>query len=230
MVTAQCGGVHANGASVGAATNAVAVVLSGASVACAMSISSPDDLDGNPNNAHVSISNSGNHSVTFTVVITAGGVPLANVTLTSPTLASLGCPLPPPFSLDATSNFTYVCTASINCTNIPGGVLTNVAVITAQIALPPASARKISPDERWWLAPTAPAVRRGVDCKSQPKICVSKDVVCESAHRCANNWASLAVGAKSADNSQCPSCYRSASPLRWGKTCAPSRSLMTCST
>src|SRR6185295_15247006 len=81
-----------------------------------------------------SISGSGNHNVTFTVVITAGSVGLANVTLTSPTLASLGCASPPPFSLPANSNFTNVCTASINCANLPGGVLTNVAVITAQIA------------------------------------------------------------------------------------------------
>src|SRR6185436_7901309 len=42
-----------------------------------------------------------------------------------------------------------------------------------------------------------------------PKICVTKEVVCELPTGCADNWSHLATGAKTADNEQCPSfCYR----------------------
>jgi hypothetical protein len=48
-----------------------------------------------------------------------------------------------------------------------------------------------------------------VACTGQPRICVTKEVVCELPNGCANNWSKLATGAKTADNSQCPSfCYR----------------------
>jgi hypothetical protein len=48
-----------------------------------------------------------------------------------------------------------------------------------------------------------------VACAGQPRICVTKEVVCELPSGCASNWSKLATGAKTADNSQCPSfCYR----------------------
>jgi uncharacterized membrane protein len=48
-----------------------------------------------------------------------------------------------------------------------------------------------------------------VRCIGLPKICVTKEVVCELPAGCADNWSHLATGAKTADNTQCPSfCYR----------------------
>ncbi len=42
-----------------------------------------------------------------------------------------------------------------------------------------------------------------------PDICVTKEVVCELPSGCDTNWSHLAIGAKTADNAQCPSfCYR----------------------
>jgi hypothetical protein len=48
-----------------------------------------------------------------------------------------------------------------------------------------------------------------VACAGQPRICVTKEVVCELPAGCATNWSKLATGAKTAGDSQCPSfCYR----------------------
>ncbi len=48
-----------------------------------------------------------------------------------------------------------------------------------------------------------------VTCTGRPRICVTKEVVCELPNGCTNNWSHFATSAKTADNSQCPTfCYR----------------------
>jgi len=48
-----------------------------------------------------------------------------------------------------------------------------------------------------------------VCCSGSPKICVTKEVVCELPTGCAANWSHFASAVKSADDAQCPSfCYR----------------------
>ncbi|TAL00327.1 MAG: hypothetical protein EPO07_09840, partial [Verrucomicrobia bacterium] len=59
------------------------------------------------------------------------------------------------------------------------------------------------------LSVTSAPVSCTVTITCPPKICVTKEVVCELPTGCANNWSHFATGAKTLDNSQCPSfCYR----------------------
>ena len=109
-----------NGSGVSSTNSAVALVVRGTLTCSSMKASSPDDLDGNPNDNHVSLRQDGlAHSVTFTVTATSGNVALTNVQVSSPALAALGCTLPT-ISLAANSSSNLTCTVSVNCGNLPG--------------------------------------------------------------------------------------------------------------
>jgi uncharacterized repeat protein (TIGR01451 family) len=73
-----------------------------ASIECTKLVSSPDDLDGNPNDNHVSFAcGSGLHEVSYSVVVTnSGDADLTNIVITDPALAQV-CTLPGPFALPA---------------------------------------------------------------------------------------------------------------------------------
>ncbi|HXJ74184.1 MAG TPA: hypothetical protein VNM37_15145, partial [Candidatus Dormibacteraeota bacterium] len=74
-----------------------------ASIACDKLVTSPDDMDGNPNDSHVQFPcRSGLHQVSYSVVVTnTGDADLTNIVITDPLLSGLLCPLPGPFSLAA---------------------------------------------------------------------------------------------------------------------------------
>jgi uncharacterized repeat protein (TIGR01451 family) len=86
-----------------------------ASIACNKLVSSPDDLDGNTNDNHVSFGcGSGPHVVSYSVVVTnTGDADLTNIVITDPTLAAL-CTLPGPFALPAHQSLVIPL-----CGNIP---------------------------------------------------------------------------------------------------------------
>src|SRR5262249_37137419 len=73
-----------------------------ASIACTKLVSSPDDLDGNTNDSHVSFQcGSGTHLVSYSVFVTNNGdADLTNIVITDPALAAV-CDLPDPFALPA---------------------------------------------------------------------------------------------------------------------------------
>jgi len=106
-----------------------------ASIECNELVTSPDDVDNNPNDNHVTLLDVGtSHNVTYKLTVTnSGAANLANVTLSDPPLASLGCVLPPPFSLAAHTSFNFTCTVAINCTNLPTGGLADATIVNATV-------------------------------------------------------------------------------------------------
>ena len=116
------------GGSVNSTDSAVALVVQ-ASVTCNLSVSSADDTDPGP---EVNLPSDGNaHQVIYTHIICAGNVALANVSLTDPVLAGLGCTMPQPFSIPAHGCVTNICSISVNCSNLVGGAVTNTIAVTA---------------------------------------------------------------------------------------------------
>jgi len=112
-----------------ASDNAMVVVVP-ASVTCEKLVST----NGTTFADQVSVLADGNpHDVTYEVIVTAGtNSPLANVTVTDPTLDGLGCTNPAPFSLaaGASTNILF-CTVPIVCTEI--GSATNTVTVNANV-------------------------------------------------------------------------------------------------
>ncbi len=117
----------ANGQTVSAEDSATGHVFV-ASIACNKIVTSPDDLDGNTNDNHVLFQcGSGQHLVTYSVVVTnTGEADLTNIVINDPTLAGL-CTLPGPFSLAAGASTNIVLCGSIpfNCGSGTGGTNNN---------------------------------------------------------------------------------------------------------
>ncbi len=95
-----------------------------ASIACNKLVTSPDDLDGNTNDNHVLFPcGSGQHLVSYSVVVTnTGEADFTNVVISDPTLAAL-CTLPGPFTLaaGASTNISLCGNIPFNCGSGAGG-------------------------------------------------------------------------------------------------------------
>jgi len=128
---------------------------------------------------------SGQPNLVTVVVTNCGNVPLHGITVTDNLDGSVGniALLAPGGTATLTKSVTNTC-----------GNFTNVVTATG---LSPCNTGVTN------TATATCVVRCG------PQICVTKEVVCELPTGCANNWSHLATGAKTGDNSQCPSfCYR----------------------
>ena len=117
--------------SITARDSAVALV-DHALIVCRKFVTSPDDLDGVPDDNHVTLPKDTNaHLVSFAVEVSnPGSVDLLNVTINDPALATLGCTnLPDPFDLHAFTSVTLpLCDCFVRC---PG--FTNELIVTAQV-------------------------------------------------------------------------------------------------
>jgi hypothetical protein len=111
-VTAQGGGTNVadQTSAITTATNLVP------SLSCAICVTSPDDLDGNPSNCTVTLRES-IHAVTYTVTVTnAGPVALTNLFFDAPQLPP-NCD-PSPFDLAPHTARTISCTVTQICTAV----------------------------------------------------------------------------------------------------------------
>ena len=118
----------ANGQNVLAADSVVALVQP-AGLACQLLVTSPDDQDSSPADAHVRLNNDGAaYQVAFTIVLqNTSGADLANLTVSAPALLAAGCALPPPFHLPAGAVYSNtVCLDALSCANLPLAVVTTV--------------------------------------------------------------------------------------------------------
>jgi choice-of-anchor A domain-containing protein len=104
-VTAS-GQSSATGQRVSAVDQAVGHVFQ-ASIGCTKLVTSPDDVDGNPDDSHVSFPcGSGLHEVTYSLFVTNNGdADLTNIVISDPALARV-CTLPGPFALPAHESLT----------------------------------------------------------------------------------------------------------------------------
>ena len=126
-VTAEAEGAFGSG-HVMANDTAAAHVLQ-ASVSCEKIVTSPDDLDGNPNDNHVLLPSDGlPHTVTYGVVVTVGPVPL-NITVMDldPTCATTV--FGGPFSNTVVT--AVLCQKDLICPDI--GSVTNTMVVTGTV-------------------------------------------------------------------------------------------------
>src|SRR6185503_19525719 len=95
------------------------VVVGQASVAATLTTASPDDLDGNANDNHLTLPADGTaHSVSYSLTVQSGDAPLANIIANT---GSLGCNFGTGFALAANSQTTIVCNATRNCNDVPAG-------------------------------------------------------------------------------------------------------------
>ena len=128
---------------------------------------------------HVSVLADGTpHNVTYEVIVTAGAQsPLANVTIIDPTLESLECTNPAPFSLaaGAQTNIT-LCTVPIRCTAIGDG--TNTISVSANVdsSVSPFLCALDSNGAPITVNSTCQAV---VSCVGTSSITVVKEVICQ---------------------------------------------------
>lgn len=106
-------------------------VVSSVSIACTKTVSSPDDLDGNANDNHVTLPGDLNaHQVIWKIVVNNNGSwPLSGVSISD---SVLNCTFPAPFSLGVGSSFTFLCTNNnVSCGDLGiGGAINNTATVT----------------------------------------------------------------------------------------------------
>src|SRR5262249_39543545 len=126
-----------------------------ASIECTKLVTSPDDLDSNPNDSHVSFAcGSGLHAVSYSVVVTNNGdADLTNIAITDPTLAAV-CTLPGPFALAAhqvldiplCGNVPFDCgTGSNGSSNSCGNPILSAATGCTVLELGPSSVQITGP-------------------------------------------------------------------------------------
>ncbi len=116
-VTAHGQPANTPGAAVVTAVDSAAAIVEPASLTCQVTITSPCDTDGDPNDNQITVPDDGTPcDVTFSVELcNPSGADLSGITISSPALANLGCPLPAAFDLAHGDCTTYQCTASVNC-------------------------------------------------------------------------------------------------------------------
>jgi len=102
-----------------------------ASVSCSKRITSVDGVL--TNLGVVTILNTTNHTLVYTIGVTAGSVDLTNVVVNDVLLTNVCDSLPAgPFALAAGQLTNFTCTVSVNCSNIPSESVTNTVTVTAE--------------------------------------------------------------------------------------------------
>ncbi len=130
---------------------------------------------------HVSVLADGNpHDVTYEVIVTAStNSPLANVTVTDPTLVGLGCTNPPPFSLAAGAQTNLIlCTVPAGCREPMDE--TNTVSVSANVdsTVAPFICALDSDGQPITVGSSCQAV---VSCIGTSSITVVKNVICQPA-------------------------------------------------
>ena len=139
------------------------------------------------------------------VVTNTGSYPLQNVTVsdTAGTLASCVATHGNIGSLGVGAS------SSFDCTNTCSTPSTNNFAISISAEASQSQGHICAYNTAGQLIRATSSCSTCVACAGLPRICVTKEVVCELPTGCTNNWSHFATSAKTSDNSQCPSfCYR----------------------
>src|ERR1051325_1392336 len=111
---------------------AIANVLT-ASVRCAKTVSSPDDIDGHPDDNRVTLPADGSvHAISYGISVTnTGESALRRIMIDDPQLVARGCPAPRGFTLAAGGSTNLsLCTINVACIDLP---LNNQVTVTAEV-------------------------------------------------------------------------------------------------